>query len=180
MSRSVLALVALILSACSAGTGGDWPGPPKGVLADCVARGDRCGGSGYCGPTRADVLTCCPVSLDAEGYCPGAEAPGITECEVDTDCAEAECHERAQCLGGVCFAAPLPALAKCNGAHGLCDAAGACGGCLTDAECDAQNTDDCRSGACEGGLCQFHQLAQGTPCRLKGGICDEGAYCAPQ
>lgn len=178
MNRSALALVAVLLSACSAGVGGDWPDPPKGVLADCVERGDRCGGSGYCGPTRGLELTCCPVSLDAEGYCPGAEAPGVVECVVDEDCPFFDCRDKAACVGGVCFAAKQAKPTICR--TGYCTEDAECLPCQVDADCAAVNTNECYRLVCgeNGGCAVGQKLDAGSAClQTPTGVCNDGAYC---
>lgn len=173
-----LAALALALAACSAGTGGDWPIPDlKGPLAECHALGDVCGGAGWCGATRDDVLVCCPVQLEEDGiHCPGAGTPGVTECVVDEDCPEVACHEAASCIGGRCFAArkPLPALCPvATGSLGVCGDDGACHTCDTDSACNAANTNECAVLVCGVTGCESEPLPTGARCNFSNGECNQ-------
>lgn len=177
---AVLVLAALLATVtgagCSAGVGDDWPAPPGGVLASCRARGDRCGGSGWCGPTPAGALTCCPVALDATGYCPAGEVPGVVECAVDADCPHEECHETPACLGGVCFAPVQAVRTYCSA--GACDESGACVPCHVDADCEAVNTNECYRLMCSGdGTCKPQMMQPGEACNFTDGTCNDGATC---
>ena len=175
------ALLAAVTGAgCSAGVGDDWPAPPGGVLASCRARGDRCGGSGWCGPTPAGALTCCPVALDATGYCPAGEAEGVTECEQDADCPREECREAPVCLGGVCFGAVDARPNTCSA--GVCEQ-GACVACSSDEECQnsaiESDSNECYSFTCgSDGACAPHMKSAGDPCNFThDGTCDASAFC---
>jgi len=175
MRRLALAALAAILTACSAGVGGDWPNPPKGILADCQALGDRCGGTGYCGATEDDRLTCCPVPLRDGVYCPGT-APGMTDCVTDADCPDQDCRDEPACLGGKCFAPVQAVRTYCS--TGACDASGACVPCQVDADCEAVNHNECYHLVCQvGGTCTSKQMSAGEQCNFTDGICNEGAAC---
>lgn len=171
------ALLAAVTGAgCSAGVGDDWPAPPGGVLASCRARGDRCGGSGWCGPTPAGALTCCPVALDATGYCPAGEVEGVTECEQDADCPREECREAPVCLGGVCFGAVRAAWETC--VNGVCDEGGACVACSSDEDCQRGNANECHDFACmDNGMCQPSAREAGEACRISDGTCTPSGEC---
>ena len=174
MRRLALAALAALLTACSAGVGGDWPGPPKGILADCHALGDRCGGSGWCGATEDDRLTCCPVPLRDGVYCPGSD-PAVVECQVDADCPREDCHRVPSCMGGVCFAAPVPTPSYC--AMGTCSEDGVCLPCQADADCEEANTTECHTYSCDAGACIPHVKVEGEPCNITDGTCTQAAVC---
>lgn len=174
MRRLALAALAALLTACSAGVGGDWPDPRKGVLADCQTPGDRCGGTGWCGATEDDRLTCCPVPLRDGVYCPGTD-PAVVECAVDVDCPREDCREAPHCMGGVCFAAVQAVRTYC--AAGVCDEAGACVPCQEDADCEAVNATECHAYSCDAGSCVPHPKAEGEPCNITDGTCAPSAVC---
>lgn len=65
--------------------------------------------------------------------------------------------------------------ARCSNGTGYCDAAGACVGCISDANCPAGSGDECSKSKCVQGTCRLP--AAGSSC--KGGVdqCDGAGTC---
>lgn len=109
---------------------------PDGTLWTCDASGTslmdpQVCGSGMCDQNRGQCNVCVPSSR----MCAGEQvltcsADGMTQQPMD--CPATNCNV-ADCVAGTCVNNAAPAGTKCN--SGVCDANGACVGCLSASDC---------------------------------------------
>jgi hypothetical protein len=136
-----------------------------GTDTDCQTF--TCSGSGQCGTNNAAQGTA--TSSQAAGDCKknvcngnGASVSMNDNTDVPVD--GNECTADV-CTNGAATNPPLQAGTSCGtpgGATQMCDGAGACVGCLTEADCPLPST-ACQVRVCGiGGVCGFTNVAQGT------------------
>lgn len=139
------------------------------VDADCPAPENEClvrtCEAGKCGTAPAAQGT--PVSTDVPGdcqvtYCDGEGAPTTQNDDMDMPNDGLECTTDA-CDNGTPTHTPVAEGTGCGAGGTLfCDAAGACVGCLIDADC-GQPADDCSAPVCTAGSCETSFTQIGTP-----------------
>ena len=119
-------------------------------------------GSG-CSLGESDVFTIYP---DGDG-----------ECWVDKDCPYVECHGLPSCVEGQCHVLAQTKPNTCK--FGVCSANAVCVPCVSDAECETANSNECYTMTCgDGGLCLATLMPDDDMCRITEGTCRSGA-CIP-
>ena len=134
--------------------------------------------------TSVDELGAAPERCTADADC----GPGVrcgsnkvcavltpVECSAAEDCPRLECHDGPLCMGGRCVSVPRTYRTTCH--VGVCDKAGDCLPCVSDAECESVNPNECYALACDTGICIGRQSEEGSACTHGVGVCDQSATC---
>jgi hypothetical protein len=145
---------------------------------------------GGCAPETGDVFS------DVDGLQPAPErctadadcGPGVrcgsnkvcavltpVECSAAEDCPRLECHDGPMCMGGVCVSVARTYRTTCH--VGVCNGAGDCLPCVSDAECESVNASECYALVCDAGICIGRQREEGAVCTHGIGVCDPSATC---
>lgn len=158
MAPAPACLIALLLSGCGQIVGLDWTPIEEAA--------EEAGGTSGAGPSATAPATGgAPLPCAAASACPDDEDP----CTSST------------CVDGVCGSEPAAAGTPC--AAGICDGAGACVECLSDAQCASGLCVDRQCVSCSNGTRDGDESdidcggARCDPCG-KGKLCDDDDDCA--
>lgn len=156
------------------------------VSAECAS----CVSTNPCVEAICDILGACSFAPLPDGSMPSALPNVQGDCQIrmciggeeaivpdDLELPAPETCFDASCSGGAAMVTPSPAGVPCKpGDLGICDGAGACVECLSDAGCEKP----CNTGVCKDGNCVWTPLSDGTLCGSSDPpwVCVNG-FCAP-
>lgn len=171
-------------SKCKVGSGNG-----KCVFGECLVLCTSANAASQCNDDNACTddacLPCSKPGCDGQGQCKHSvlssiPTPGVSQ--VSGDCHERRCVEgkdedaldpfdvpvdgnectKDVCNKGVPVNEPLPKGQSCEAVR-ICDGAGKCVDCSSDADCSSTTTNDCWTPACKSGACVQNNVASGTP-----------------